>query len=274
MKLSIITINLNHAAGLRSTIRSVAEQTWTGFEFIVIDGGSRDGSLNQIREYEGLIDTWISEPDRGVFDAMNKGIALASGDYLLMLNSGDVLYDRDVLKMVFADHCFTEDILYGDVLRESRGTIIDQSVFPGQLTFNFFRNGSLSHQATFIRRTVHDIAGLYDDTMKYAADWKMFILAICKHNLSYRHIPGLVAVCNCDGLTCDPANFAGMRAETELTLRTDFPVFMDDYKKLDSLTEKTWQASLSRYKARARSFARSVLKNGIRETLLQGRHAN
>ncbi len=272
MKLSIITINLNHAAGLSGTIRSVAGQTWTDFEFIIIDGGSSDGSTNHIVEAGDLITDWVSEPDRGVFDAMNKGIARSRGEYLLMLNSGDILHNRDVLKKIFTDASVSEDILYGNVLRESRGTVIDESIFPRELTFNFFRNGSLSHQAAFIRRTVHDTAGLYDDTMKYSADWKLFILAICRHNLTYRYLPELVAVCNCDGLTCDPANFPGMRAEMERTLHRYFPVFMADYEKLDSLTAKNWASSLSRYRARAQSFARFVIRNGIRETLLQGKH--
>ncbi|HEY1006176.1 MAG TPA: glycosyltransferase family 2 protein [Sphingobacteriaceae bacterium] len=274
MKLSIITINLNHATGLSRTIRSVAEQTWTDYEFIIIDGGSSDGSTGHILEAGDHVTDWVSEPDRGVFDAMNKGIARSRGQYLLMLNSGDTLHDPDVLKKVFADETITEDILYGNVLRESLGTVIGESTFPKELTFNFFRNGSLSHQAAFIRRTVHDTAGLYDDTLKYSADWKLFILAICKHNLTYRHLPELVAVCNCDGLTCDPANFPGMRSEMERTLHRHFPVFMADYEKLDSLTAKTWRASLSRYRARARSFARFVIRNGIRETLLQGKHPN
>lgn len=271
MKLSIITINLNHAEGLSRTIRSVAGQTWTDFEFIIIDGGSADGSTDHIREAGDLITHWVSEPDRGVFDAMNKGIDRSRGEYLLMLNSGDILCDGDVLKNVFGAETFTEDILYGNVLRESRGTVIDESTFPARLTFNFFRNGSLSHQAAFIRRTVHDTAGRYDDTMKYAADWKLFVLAVCKYNLSYRHLPRRVAVCNCDGLTCNPANFQGMRAETERTLRQHFPAFIEDYKKLDTLAGKTWRASLSRYRARARSFARYVIGSGIRKTLLQGK---
>src|SRR5436190_11669530 len=123
MKLSIITINYNNAAGLRETIRSVAEQTWKGFEYIIIDGGSTDDSIGFIQQYQRELTYWVSEPDRGVFHAMNKGISKAHGEYLLMLNSGDTISDKHVLKQVFEKDKPCEDILYGDVLRESKGKI-------------------------------------------------------------------------------------------------------------------------------------------------------
>lgn len=96
MKLSIITINYNNREGLRKTIESVVAQTTREFEYIVIDGGSTDGSVDVIKEFSDYIDYWVSEPDKGIYNAMNKGVKVAHGDYCQFLNSGDWLYDSNV----------------------------------------------------------------------------------------------------------------------------------------------------------------------------------
>jgi glycosyltransferase involved in cell wall biosynthesis len=100
IKLSIITINYNNRDGLEKTIRSVIDQRFTDFEFIVIDGGSTDGSVDNIRKYENKINYWCSEKDAGIYNAQNKGIKKAKGEYCLFLNSGDFLYNEDVLNKI------------------------------------------------------------------------------------------------------------------------------------------------------------------------------
>jgi len=110
-KLSIITVNLNNAEGLRKTIESVVTQTFTDFEYIIIDGGSTDGSVEIIKLYADKITYWVSEPDKGIYNGMNKGIMVAKGEYCQFLNSGDWLVNENVLKEVFAD----VDIVYGDL---------------------------------------------------------------------------------------------------------------------------------------------------------------
>ena len=100
-KLSIITVNRNNAGGLKKTIDSVTAQTYTGFEFIIIDGASEDDSPRIIREHAGRLSYWISEPDNGTYDAMNKGIRAATGEYCLFLNSGDFLIHPGVLEEIF-----------------------------------------------------------------------------------------------------------------------------------------------------------------------------
>ena len=97
-KLTIITINYNNLEGLKRTVESVLNQTWQEFEYIVIDGGSNDGSAEYIESQSEHIDYWVSEPDKGIYNAMNKGIAKARGEYLLFLNSGDHLYSAKVLE--------------------------------------------------------------------------------------------------------------------------------------------------------------------------------
>ena len=108
-KLSIITVNLNNKAGLQKTIESVFSQTFTDYEYLVIDGGSEDGSKELIKKYENKFVYWVSEKDKGIFNAMNKGILKASGEYLLFLNSGDYFYDSAVLDDVF-DKAASTDI--------------------------------------------------------------------------------------------------------------------------------------------------------------------
>ncbi|MDD3078961.1 MAG: glycosyltransferase family 2 protein [Paludibacter sp.] len=238
MKLSIITINYNDAVGLAKTINSVIEQSWKDFEYVIIDGGSIDGSVDIIKSYQDYLTYWVSEPDQGVFNAMNKGIGHAKGDYLLILNSRDVLNGIDTLKSIFEDQYYDEDILYGDVFRESQGKIFTKSIFPDTLNFGFLRHGMISHQAAFVKRKLHDKVGLYNEYLKFSADWYFFIMAICKYNSSYRHIKEIIAVCNTDGLTCNPQNFKAMREENQRILNQEFGAFLPDYNKLDKLEKK------------------------------------
>ena len=158
MKLSIITINYNNAEGLRKTLASVAAQTFRDFEHIIVDGGSTDESVEIIRQYADneairpenskadnlalspyhLITSspiiWISEPDSGIYNAMNKGIKMAKGEYLLFLNSGDYLVDADTLKNVF-EEANDVDIIYGDRINVYEdGSQKEVNYFPDKIT--------------------------------------------------------------------------------------------------------------------------------------------
>ena len=115
-KLSVITINYNNKNGLIKTINSVINQTYKDFEFIIIDGGSTDGSLEVIQEYSGQINYWVSEPDNGIYHAMNKGIVMAKGEYCNFMNSGDCFFDEQVLKNAFS-HNLSVDIFIGKAKR-------------------------------------------------------------------------------------------------------------------------------------------------------------
>ena len=112
MKYSIITVNYNNREGLKRTIESVIHQTFRDFEFIVIDGGSTDSSAEVLKAYDEHISYWVSEKDNGIYDAMNKGIRKATGDYLNFMNSGDCFYDDDVLRNVTA-YASDADIITG-----------------------------------------------------------------------------------------------------------------------------------------------------------------
>ena len=238
MKVSIITINYNDLSGLKKTVESVREQSWTDYEHLIIDGGSTDGSTEYIISNASFFSYAVSEPDKGIYNAMNKGITRAKGEYLLMLNAGDVLYNKEVLNEVFRNTSYTQDIIYGDVDRESKGLVFTESIFPDKLTFGFLRYGMISHQAVFIKRRLHDIVGLYDETIKYGADWYFIILSICRYNASYIHLNLKMAICSADGLTCNPSEFHNMSQERKKLLKKEFPAFIDDYLFFDVLERK------------------------------------
>ncbi len=185
MILSIITINRNNAAGLEKTMRSVAAQTIGDFEYVVVDGASTDKSVEVIRSLEASFCgrlKWISEPDKGIYNAMNKGIGMASGDYLQFLNSGDCLASDDVVERMVGALRMNElpSILYGNLLKEmSGGKVWRNKGFAGRpVTFLGFYTGSLNHPSSYIKRSLFEKYGRYDEGLKIVSDWKWFIQAI------------------------------------------------------------------------------------------------
>ncbi|HEY6142821.1 MAG TPA: glycosyltransferase family 2 protein [Flavobacterium sp.] len=182
-KISIITINYNNLVGLKRTVDSVVNQTWQEFEYIVIDGGSTDDSATYIESQSEHIDYWVSEPDKGIYNAMNKGIAKATGEYLLFLNSGDHLYDYEVLKNGF-HYLSNFDLISFDmiVVGENKNKLF---FIPKELRFSDLFFHTLPHPSTFIKKKLFDYVGLYDENLKIVSDWKFFILALFKFKCSY-----------------------------------------------------------------------------------------
>ena len=185
MILSIITINRNNAAGLEKTMQSVLNQTRTDFEYVVVDGASTDGSVEVIRKYEANFGDrlkWISEPDKGIYNAMNKGIGMAGGDYIQILNSGDCLAANDVVEKMFSalEKVQFPSILYGNMLKDMpNGKLLRDKCFAGQeITFLGFYTGTLNHSPAYIQRSLFDQYGLYDESLKIVSDWKWYLHAI------------------------------------------------------------------------------------------------
>jgi glycosyltransferase involved in cell wall biosynthesis len=189
--LTIITVNLNNASGLRKTIKSIAEQTFTNYEFIIIDGGSNDESMNIINQYKNKINYWISEPDKGIYNAMNKGILKARGKYIQFLNSGDWLVSIDTLKNIFSEPTMA-DLIYGNMITiNSKGKKKTNYGTSGQeITFLTFYLGTITHSAAFIRKSLFDKYGLYDENLKIVSDWKFYLLAfgLKKKKIVYKNI--------------------------------------------------------------------------------------
>lgn len=210
MKLSIITINYNDAAGLKKTLDSVAMQTCADFEHIIVDGASTDGSVDIICQYadsqairrQGNEATrqvvWLSEPDTGIYNAMNKGVRMASGEYLLFLNSGDVLVDENVVYDFIASDK-REDIVAGGTLLG-----VDERLpkYPPEvLTYELFVTDSLMHAATFIRRELFEQYGLYNEQHRIVSDWEFFVKVLVNNNCTYTTIDRLISLFDTTGIS-------------------------------------------------------------------------
>jgi glycosyltransferase involved in cell wall biosynthesis len=187
-KLSIITINFNDNNGLEKTIKSVVSQTFTDFEYIIIDGGSTDGSIDVIKKYSDRINYWISEKDNGIYNAQNKGIANAKGEYCLFLNSGDYLVDKNVLQNVFLKN-YHEDILYGDMLIDWGNGNVKHGKMPDNITSIQMLTDTLWHPVSFIKKELFIKYGRYDESYEMVADYEFFVRTIIAKRVSTKHIP-------------------------------------------------------------------------------------
>lgn len=199
-ELSIITVNLNNRIGLLKTIESVVCQTYKTFEFIIVDGGSTDGSIEIIKDNCHYINKWISEADDGIFQAMNKAIKMAIGEYLLFLNSGDVLIWNDVLKKVFSI-THTADILCGSCNISKKGKVIHTTNPPAFVTFGNLYYKGLAHQSTFIKRNLFDKFGYYREDFKYNADIEFWYRTIIFGGVTTNKINIIVSDFNLDGIS-------------------------------------------------------------------------
>ena len=198
MKLSIITINYNNCAGLQKTIDSVIAQTWRDFEWIVIDGGSTDGSKELIEKYKEHFAFWCSEPDKGIYNAMNKGIIHATSDYLQFLNSGDNLTDERVVGE-FVEKEWEEDVIAGDVLFDNK--IVKHHIDDKDFDFDYMYNGAFCHQATYIKRKLFAQYGMYDESLRIVSDWKFLFEVLIIHGVTYRHWERTVAIFYTNGIS-------------------------------------------------------------------------
>ena len=172
MKLSIITINYNAVNGLRKTIDSVVSQSFKDYEWIVIDGGSTDGSRELLKQNRDHFAFWCIEPDNGIYNAINKGLRHANGEYVLFLNSGDWLYSETVLEKAFTHIDGKQDIYYGDYVPVNYGGRLNPITLPEELGFFFFPYNNICHQATFYRRTLFE-NNPYDESYSIVSDWAM-----------------------------------------------------------------------------------------------------
>ena len=193
-KLSIITINYNNLNGLKKTVQSVLSQTSKGFEYIVVDGGSNDGSTEYIKEFAENEKTikivWVSEKDGGIYNALNKGIRMAGGEFLQFLNSGDALVDNTVTESMIASLPENCNIQYGNMLKSlPKGLYRDKGFAGVKPTFLDFYYGTLNHSPAYIRRTLFDKYGFYDESLRIVSDWKWYLQVIILSNVNINYVP-------------------------------------------------------------------------------------
>jgi glycosyltransferase involved in cell wall biosynthesis len=219
--LSIITVNFNDLSGLTKTYDSVCSQTSQEFEYLIIDGGSTDGSEVFVTQNKDSVAFTSSEKDNGIYDAQNKGIIQCKGRYLLFLNSGDTLYDKDVIKNFYCKLDVNKGIIYGNSIIISQDLSEKLLVPPSHLPLNFWYRNTLNHQAVFIKRELFDEFGLYNLNLRICADFEFFLKVFLKDSNLFQYIP--ITVCNYyeGGISANPANYDKMIAEKETVLKTN-----------------------------------------------------
>lgn len=204
-KISIITVNFNNKNGLYKTIESVQKQTYSNIEYIVIDGGSTDGSKELIEKNAESLSYWVSEKDKGIYDGMNKGLGMATGDYCLFLNSGDYLVDNNVLSLLFDKTILNEDLIIGrqkfinERGRITKGWRIDEN----EMDERFLWNNTLPHQATFIKTAVLKEIGGYDLNYPVCADWVSWHYLLNEKQCTWKFTDIFVSIMEQGGTSSD-----------------------------------------------------------------------
>ena len=231
--ISVITINLNHAEGLRRTIRSLPYQKCT-FEHIIIDGKSSDHSVKVVKEESPEETILICEKDGGIYDAMNKGIRLAKGNYLYFLNSGDTLVNIPVFDRI---NNLSEDeiIFYGDRLvgNEKRLQQFPTSLRLSHLMFN----GGIAHQSQFFPKKYFDQYGLYDANERIISDWAWNLTALAIHRLPFQHCGEVVCHYEGGGLSSSESPIHDDAvADQAKFLKQQLPFLLEDYDELETLS--------------------------------------
>lgn len=231
MKISIITVNLNKGDVFERTIQSVLSQTYQFIEFIIIDGGSSDDSIEILKKYDRNINFWLSEKDDGIYHAMNKGITNATGDYLLFLNSGDYLAGKYVIQNTLekinridsSDHSI---IFYGNI-------IVENKIIPAtkNIDLGFFCSASLPHPASFISNKIFDRIGVYDENYRIISDWIFFLKAYLSQ-VKFIYIEQTITVFELNGIS---SNLQDSEIEREDFLLKNYPNLSEDFKVLSEL---------------------------------------
>lgn len=246
MTLSIITINYNNAHGLAKTLKSILTQTNTEFEHVIVDGASTDNAVEIIKQYEkdatarGIKVTWVSEKDKGIYNAMNKGIKMASGEYIQILNSGDCLATDTVVADMYTALKVKEypEILYGNMLKTvdwntyQRDDCGANSEYTPN-SFLYFYNGTLNHDCAYIKRSLFEQFGYYNENMKICSDWEWYVRAIVLGNVLPVYVNIDVTIFDMNGVSESAGkNKHIIKQERSEYLASVFPkAVINDYNK-------------------------------------------
>lgn len=221
--LSIVTINFNNLEGLKKTVSSVVSQTFTDFEYLIIDGNSVDGSVLFLETLNRPEIYWQSEPDTGIYNAMNKGIAKAKGKFLLFLNSGDALNGEAALQEFISHEEFNGDIIYGDY-QFNKG----HKKYPNKLSPAYFVKTSLPHQSTLFSSRIFEQMGGYDETYRMGADRAFYIKCYLSGKYTFKHVPYFLTLFDLSGISNDPEE---KRLKKQEDTRMMKELYGDDYEK-------------------------------------------
>lgn len=240
MTLSIITINRNNASGLEKTMKSVLSQTCQKFEYVVVDGASTDASVEVIKNLASSFGDrlkWISEPDKGIYNAMNKGMRMATGKYLQILNSGDCLASEDVVERMYKtlEEKAFPSILYGNMLKDMpNGRMLRDRSFAGKpITLKGVLHGSLNHSPAYIARVLFEKYGDYDESLKIVSDWKWYLQSIVLGEENPVYVDIDVTVFDMTGISETNLSLREKELRDELA-KSIPPGILADYEKWES----------------------------------------
>ncbi|MEN9883349.1 MAG: hypothetical protein RLZZ420_566 [Bacteroidota bacterium] len=226
--ISVITINLNNLDGLKNTVVSVLSQTFQSFEYIVVDGDSDDGSIDYLTSLGPSLSCLIAEKDNGIYDAMNKGISCAQGQYILFLNSGDCFYEANSLNSI-AKYCGQAAIVYGNMAVVENGMMRIQK-YPKHLNAHYFLFDTIPHPSTIIRTDLFSQFGKYHTKYSIVSDWAFFLDTIIGGKVSYQYIDNTVSVFNLQGISSQPGSHRVIRKEMDDYLSTQYTLYYVYYK--------------------------------------------
>lgn len=238
MKITVITVNYNNLEGLRRTIPSILSQTYSGYELVVVDGGSTDGSKEYLQSID-RIDFWVSERDTGVYNAMNKAVRFSHGEYCIFMNSGDTFFSSTVLETVVHK-------LNGADFYTGCSTFVDKNTTytcfpPQQITIDFLLVNALNHQATF-NRTAFLRENPYDESYRITADWGLLARKWLHDECVYECLPDMVAVYYMDGISS--VNKQSAEKERRVQLEILAKGMEDDEKKAEIVRAIGWYYKL------------------------------
>ncbi|CAG4999688.1 hypothetical protein DYBT9275_02280 [Dyadobacter sp. CECT 9275] len=227
-RLSIITINWNDAEGLAKTVESVVSQITSNCEYIIVDGQSTDGSLEIIKRYADDITSWVSEPKNGIYADMNKGLAMATGDYCLFLNSGDWLCEGSLSRAI--KECNGEDIIYFNTKLSYDGEKrFEELRYPKYLTMRSFFNRTIGHQSTLIKRDLFLKYGIYNENYKIHSDYEFWIKTIIIGNVNCKYVDQFLVYYDMNGRSSKPDDNSLLEIDSILMQHLPKRV-LDDYQ--------------------------------------------
>lgn len=230
-KISIITINKDNAVGLESTIQSVINQTYKDIEYLIIDGASSDNSLAIIKKYSNSISTYISERDNGLYNAMNKGQKMATGEYLFFLNSGDVLYKNNTLELV-ADKLHNIDVLFGNTSVIYNLKILINVSTPIIEYYKRYQHDIPPQPALFVKKECFGKVGGFDESYRIIADVVFVSRLFADINTTYKYIDEVISVFDTTGVSSQEANQEKIYLERKRFITTEFPQYLNDFEKI------------------------------------------
>jgi len=230
MKISIITICFNSENSISETFHSIKNQSFKDYEYLLIDGGSKDGTLN-IAKKQDHISKIISEPDKGIYDAINKGIKNSTGDIIGFLNSDDTFYDKNSLQHIVDAFDKDTDCIFGDLIYTDKNDKVKRVWKGSAFKKGAFKKGWMpAHPTFYCRRSIYEKLGLYDDSFKIAGDFELMLRFLEKHNIRSKYIPRTLVNMKVGG-----ASNNGLKSKLDI-LKEEFRAFNQNEIKVNKLS--------------------------------------